>query len=115
MIAPLQKTAFEPDTVVFYGNPAQIMRCAQVWSYLKRKRVAGNGPFSVIFSFHHTCPASIPLLLPVDQTNAGTNPINTVVVVKQAFTISIVILDIKPYFVSQRNAPLKLERSPVVA
>jgi uncharacterized protein (DUF169 family) len=29
--APLNRTAFEPDAIVIYGNPAQVMRLGQAW------------------------------------------------------------------------------------
>lgn len=42
VLAPLARAAFEPDTAVFYGNPAQIMRFAQAWSYGRGERVSGH-------------------------------------------------------------------------
>ncbi len=42
LLAPLQKGQFEPDTVVIYGNPAQVMRLIQAWSFHKGERVPGN-------------------------------------------------------------------------
>lgn len=42
LLAPLQRANFEPDTVVLYGNPAQIMRMIQAWTYLRGERVQGN-------------------------------------------------------------------------
>jgi len=42
VLAPLQKVSFEPDTVIFYGNPAQMMRLTQAWSYMTGERVAGH-------------------------------------------------------------------------
>ncbi|MGC8658166.1 MAG: DUF169 domain-containing protein [Desulfomonilaceae bacterium] len=41
-LAPLAKSAFEPDTITIYGNPAQIMRLIQAWVYMKGSRVTGN-------------------------------------------------------------------------
>ncbi|MFZ5864449.1 MAG: DUF169 domain-containing protein [Thermodesulfobacteriota bacterium] len=41
-IAPLQRAAFEPDTVSIYGNPAQIMRIIQAWTYHRGERIQGN-------------------------------------------------------------------------
>jgi len=41
-LAPLEKELFEPDTVAVYGNPAQIMRMIQGWTYVEGHRVAGN-------------------------------------------------------------------------
>lgn len=41
-IAPLQKGLFEPDTVVFYGNPAQVMRMIQAVAYQENQRLPGN-------------------------------------------------------------------------
>jgi uncharacterized protein (DUF169 family) len=43
-LAPLGKASFEPDTVMIYGNSAQIMRLTQAWSYMAGERV--NGSFS---------------------------------------------------------------------
>jgi uncharacterized protein (DUF169 family) len=42
LMAPLFKGLFEPDTVVFYGNPAQIMRLSQAVVYACGKRIAGS-------------------------------------------------------------------------
>jgi uncharacterized protein (DUF169 family) len=42
VLAPLERTAFDPDTVIIYGNPAQMMRLNQAWSYLTGERVAGQ-------------------------------------------------------------------------
>ncbi|MBI4965717.1 MAG: DUF169 domain-containing protein [Desulfomonile tiedjei] len=42
LLAPLEKATFEPDTVVLYGNPAQVMRLTQGWVYNQGQRVAGN-------------------------------------------------------------------------
>jgi uncharacterized protein (DUF169 family) len=42
MIAPLSKGLFKPDTVVFYGNPAQIMRLSQAVIHACGSRIAGN-------------------------------------------------------------------------
>lgn len=41
LIAPLAKAEFEPDTVAIYGNPAQIMRLIQAWTYSTSERVPG--------------------------------------------------------------------------
>jgi uncharacterized protein (DUF169 family) len=41
-LAPLARTSMVPDTIVIYGNPAQIMRLVQAWSYMKGTRVTGN-------------------------------------------------------------------------
>jgi uncharacterized protein (DUF169 family) len=41
-MAPLEKELFEPDTVAVYGNPAQVMRMTQAWTYLEGHRVSGN-------------------------------------------------------------------------
>ncbi len=41
VLAPLERAAYEPDSVIVYGNPAQTMRLAQAWSYLTGERVAG--------------------------------------------------------------------------
>lgn len=42
VLAPLERASFEPDTVIIYGNPAQVMRLAQAWSFLSGERVAGH-------------------------------------------------------------------------
>lgn len=42
VLAPLHKGLFEPDTVVFYGNPGQMMRLIQGWTYEKGRRISGN-------------------------------------------------------------------------
>lgn len=41
-IAPLQKGLFEPDTIVFYGNPAQVMRIIQAVVYQESQRITGS-------------------------------------------------------------------------
>ncbi|MCX5873525.1 MAG: DUF169 domain-containing protein [Deltaproteobacteria bacterium] len=41
-LAPLTRTALEPDTIVIYGNPAQMMRLIQAWVYMKGSRITGN-------------------------------------------------------------------------
>jgi uncharacterized protein (DUF169 family) len=41
-LAPLSKDLFEPDTVVVYGNPAQVMRMIQASAYSGGARVPGN-------------------------------------------------------------------------
>lgn len=41
-LAPLERDLFEPDTVAVYGNPAQVMRLIQAWTYLQGHRVKGN-------------------------------------------------------------------------
>ena len=42
VFAPLQKATWQPDTVALYGNPAQVMRMVQAWTFKKGKRVPGN-------------------------------------------------------------------------
>jgi uncharacterized protein (DUF169 family) len=42
VLAPLERASFQPDTVLIYGNPAQIMRLTQAWSYMSGERVAGH-------------------------------------------------------------------------
>jgi len=42
VLGPLQKGLFEPDTVAFYGNPAQVMRLVQAWVYKDGNRVPGQ-------------------------------------------------------------------------
>jgi uncharacterized protein (DUF169 family) len=40
--ASAERSPFNPDVVVIYGNPAQIMRLSQAWSYMTGERVAGD-------------------------------------------------------------------------
>jgi uncharacterized protein (DUF169 family) len=42
LLAPLQRAAFEPDTIAFYGNPAQLMRLVHAWTYREGQRVQGH-------------------------------------------------------------------------
>jgi uncharacterized protein (DUF169 family) len=42
LLTPLAKTPGPPDTILLYGNPAQIMRLVQAYSYLAGERVAGH-------------------------------------------------------------------------
>ena len=42
LLAPLQKATFEPDTITFHANPAQVMRLIQAWVYKMGNRVPGN-------------------------------------------------------------------------
>jgi uncharacterized protein (DUF169 family) len=42
VLAPLHRASFDPDTIVFYGNPAQVMRMTQSWSFHRGERVRGN-------------------------------------------------------------------------
>jgi len=42
VLAPLQKGLFDPDTVVFFGNPAQVMRMIQGLVFEESRRVSGN-------------------------------------------------------------------------
>lgn len=42
VLAPLHKAAFEPDTILVYGTPAQTMRLAQAWSYATGRRLSGE-------------------------------------------------------------------------
>ena len=42
LMAPAQKASFEADTAVIYGNPAQVMRLAQAWSFVTGERCAGD-------------------------------------------------------------------------
>jgi uncharacterized protein (DUF169 family) len=42
VLAPLEKASFEPETVLIYGNPAQVMRLAQAWSYTTGERLSGE-------------------------------------------------------------------------
>jgi uncharacterized protein (DUF169 family) len=42
VLSPLQKGLYEPDVVLFYGNPAQMMRLIQALTYMTGERVTGN-------------------------------------------------------------------------
>ncbi len=42
VLSPLAKDLYEPDIVVIFGNPAQMMRFIQAWTYVKGGRVAGS-------------------------------------------------------------------------
>lgn len=42
VLAPLQKGLFDPDTIVFYGNPAQIMRLIQACVYVVGRSIASS-------------------------------------------------------------------------
>ena len=42
VLAPMEKASFDPDTVLIYGNPAQVMRLVQAWSYTTGERVSGE-------------------------------------------------------------------------
>jgi uncharacterized protein (DUF169 family) len=42
LLAPLARTAVEPDTVTIHANPAQVMRLVQAWSYRSGERVPGH-------------------------------------------------------------------------
>lgn len=42
LISPLAKGLFDPDTVAFYGNPAQIMRLTQAMVHACGERVNGS-------------------------------------------------------------------------
>ena len=42
VLAPLTKGLFEPDAVVIYGNPAQIMRLSQAWAHRQGQRANGR-------------------------------------------------------------------------
>jgi len=42
LMGPLQKAEYEPDTVCMYGNPAQIMRLVQAWTFHSGSRVDGH-------------------------------------------------------------------------
>ena len=42
VLAPLEKGLFEPDTIVLYGNPAQVMRMVQALVYEEKRRIQGN-------------------------------------------------------------------------
>lgn len=41
-LSPLQRGLYAPDTVVIYGNPAQVMRLVQATVYELESRIAGN-------------------------------------------------------------------------
>lgn len=42
VLSPLERGLYEPDTIVLYGNPAQMMRLIQAWAYVTGERVVGN-------------------------------------------------------------------------
>ncbi len=42
LLTPLAKSPETPDTILLYGNPAQIMRLVQAYSYVSGERVAGH-------------------------------------------------------------------------
>ena len=42
LLAPLAKASFDPQTIVIYGNPAQVMRLIQAWAYISGERIVGN-------------------------------------------------------------------------
>ncbi len=42
VLSPLEKADFPPDVVICYGNPAQMMRLAQAWSFVSGDRVEGH-------------------------------------------------------------------------
>lgn len=42
LLSPLGKTREKPDTILLYGNPAQIMRLVQAYSYIAGDRVSGH-------------------------------------------------------------------------
>lgn len=42
VLAPLLKGLFEPDTVAFFGNPAQVMRMVQGLVFEEGRRISGN-------------------------------------------------------------------------
>ena len=42
VLAPLQRGLPDPDTVVLYGNPAQVMRLIQALAYKESRRIPGN-------------------------------------------------------------------------
>jgi uncharacterized protein (DUF169 family) len=42
VLAPLHRALFEPDAIVFYGNPAQVTRMIEATVYRNGKRISGN-------------------------------------------------------------------------
>ncbi len=42
LLTPLAKSPENPDTILLYGNPAQVMRLAQAYSYVAGERVSGH-------------------------------------------------------------------------
>jgi len=42
LFAPLHRATFEPDTIAFYGNPAQLMRLVHAWTFHEGVRVKGS-------------------------------------------------------------------------
>ncbi|MCK9230964.1 MAG: DUF169 domain-containing protein [Syntrophales bacterium] len=41
LVAPAEKALFDPDLIVIYGNPVQVMRLSQAWSYMTGNRIPG--------------------------------------------------------------------------
>ncbi len=42
LLTPLAKSPENPDTILLYGNPAQVMRLVQAYSYVAGERVPGH-------------------------------------------------------------------------
>jgi uncharacterized protein (DUF169 family) len=42
LLLPLAKSPENPDTILLYGNPAQVMRLVQAYSYVAGERVSGH-------------------------------------------------------------------------
>ena len=42
LLMPLAKSPENPDTILLYGNPAQVMRLVQAYSYVAGERVSGH-------------------------------------------------------------------------
>jgi len=42
VLGPLEKAEYNPDTVCLYGNPAQVMRLIQAWTFKTGQRVEGH-------------------------------------------------------------------------
>ncbi|HYA41236.1 MAG TPA: DUF169 domain-containing protein [Syntrophobacteraceae bacterium] len=42
VLAPMDKASYDPDVVLLYGNPAQMMRLAQAWTYTSGERISGQ-------------------------------------------------------------------------
>lgn len=42
LMAPAEKATFDAETAIIYGNPAQMMRLTQAWSFVTGERIEGD-------------------------------------------------------------------------
>jgi uncharacterized protein (DUF169 family) len=42
VLAPAERASYDPDVLVAYGNPAQMMRLAQAWTYISGERISAQ-------------------------------------------------------------------------